>query len=182
MKELSLNILDIVQNSIRADAKLIEIRILESIKENFLKIEIVDDGTGISKEMLKNVTDPYVTSRTTRKVGMGLAFLKQHAELTNGRIEIESTLDKGTKISAFFMLNHIDRQPMGDIAGVMMILIMGNPGIEFIYFYSTDQGDFQMDTREIKDVFEVNSLIDTNLMRDIKSMMSENMKAISAIA
>lgn len=182
MKELSLNILDIVQNSIRAKAKLIEIKIMESVKEDFLKIEISDDGTGISKEMLKNVADPYVTSRTTRKVGMGLAFLKQHTELANGKIDIDSVEGKGTKISAFFRLNHIDRQPMGDIAGVMMILIMGNPGIEFIYFYSTDEGDFQMDTREIKEIFEVNSLIDTDLMRDIKSMLSDNMNSINAIA
>jgi anti-sigma regulatory factor (Ser/Thr protein kinase) len=181
VKELSLNILDIVQNSIRAKANLIEILINESENEDFIKIQISDNGNGIPKEMLKVVTDPYTTSRTTRKVGLGLAFLKQHAEMSDGGVEVESIEGMGTKISASFSLHHVDRQPMGDIAGVIKILIMANPDIDFVYFHKSDNGEFCIDTREIKVLFEVNNLTDNNLMQDVKEMITQNLSCIGAV-
>jgi hypothetical protein len=178
MKELALNILDIVQNSIRAKARQIEILIEESEFRNLLRIMISDDGIGIPPEMLANVVDPYITSRTKRRVGMGLAFLKQHAEFAGGRLKIDSREGKGTKVDACFLLNHIDRQPMGDISGVVKILIVANPLIEFLFKYKTDNGEYEIDSREIKELFEVKDLTDNNLMNDVRNMIMENLKNI----
>jgi len=181
MKELSLNILDIVQNSIRAKALRVDIIVEESEKNNLLRIVIKDDGEGIPKEMLPNVTDPYTTSRTKRNVGMGLAFLRQHAELAGGELKIDSNPGQGTRIDVCFQLNHMDRQPMGDISGVIKILIMANPGIDFFYEHKTDKGEFKIDTVEIKDTFEVNSLTDNNLMEDVKNLIKENLENIGVL-
>jgi anti-sigma regulatory factor (Ser/Thr protein kinase) len=182
MKELALNILDIVQNSIRAKARQIEIQIEESEFRNLLRIVISDDGIGIPPEMLANVVDPYITSRTIRKVGMGLAFLKQHAEFAGGRLKIDSSEGKGTRVETWFLLNHIDRQPMGDISGVVKILIVANPLIEFLFEYKTDIGEFRIDTTEIKEVFKVKDLTDNNLMGDIRGVIEENLKNIGVNA
>ncbi len=178
MKELALNILDIVQNSIGAKADQEEIFIEESRLENSMRIVISDNGSGMRSEILKDVTDPFITSRTTRKVGLGLPFLKQHAEMAGGRLKIESHVGVGTNVEAAFILNHIDRQPMGDISGVIKLLIIANPRIDFLYKHKTDTGEFSLDTREIKHVFEVNDLSDNNLMNDIKSMIKENLSSI----
>lgn len=178
MKELALNILDIVQNSIRAKARQVEIRIEESEFKNLLEILISDDGVGIPPEMLANVVDPYITSRTKRKVGMGLALLKQHAEFAGGRLKIDSQVGKGTWVDARFLLNHIDRQPMGDISGVVKILIVANPLIEFLFVYKTDNGEYRLDTREIKEIFEIKDLTDNKLMEDIRNMILGNLKTI----
>jgi len=178
MKELSLNILDIVQNSIRALARQIGITIMESELNNSMKIIIQDDGDGIPEEMLATVTDPYTTSRTKRKVGLGLPFLRQHAEMAGGGLRIESSEMEGTRVEADFLLNHIDLQPMGDISGVIKLLVMANPLIEFLYEHKTDKGEFKLDTREIKEVFEVSSLTDNSLMEDVRNMISENLKNI----
>ena len=132
MTTIALNILDIVQNSIRADASLINLSINESASSDILEIRIEDDGSGIPAEMLDTVTDPFTTSRTTRKTGFGLALLKHHAELTGGKIDIKSSKGSGTVVTAEFRLSHIDIQPLGDVAGVMIILIAGNPGIDFL--------------------------------------------------
>jgi len=182
MKELSLNILDIAQNSIRAKAGKISIVIEESEKNNSLRITISDDGSGIPAEMLAEVTDPYTTSRTSRKVGLGLPFLKQHAEITGGNLKIESKQGKGTQVEANFVLNHLDRQPMGDISGVIKLLIMANPRLDFFYLYKTDEGEFSIGTPEIKKIFGVNELTDNNLMKDIREMMLENLRNIGAKA
>ncbi len=181
MKELSLNILDIVQNSIRAKAKQINIAIEESELRNSMVIVINDDGTGMSPEMLSNVTDPYTTSRTKRKVGLGLPFLKQHAEQAGGTVTIDSLEGKGTRVHASFVLNHFDRQPLGDISGVIKLLIMANPAIEFIYEHSTDKGEYRIDTKEIKEVLEVKSLTDNDLMKDIQNMILENLENIGVL-
>jgi len=178
MKELALNILDIVQNSIRAKADRVEILIEESKIENIMRIVVSDNGKGIPAELLKDVTDPFTTSRTTRKVGLGLSFLKQHAEMAGGMLKIESHEGIGTNVEASFQLDHIDRQPMGDISGVIKLLIIANPRIEFLYKHKTDLGEFSIDTREIKQVFEVNDLTDNKLMEDVKLLIMENLKSI----
>jgi anti-sigma regulatory factor (Ser/Thr protein kinase) len=180
MKELSLNILDIVQNSIRAKAKEIEILIEESEIRNSMQIVIKDNGSGIPEEMLPVVTDPFTTSRTKRRVGMGLAFLRQHAELAGGNLRIDSFEDKGTRVEVKFILNHVDRQPMGDISGVMKILIISNPRIEFVFEYLTDKGKYKIDTREIKKILEVKTLTDYNLMEEVRVIIFENLKFIEA--
>lgn len=152
MKEISLHILDIVQNSIRAQASLIEIRILEDTSHNVLSIQIIDNGTGMDRETLEKVTDPFWTSRTTRKVGLGISLFKVAAERCEGCLRINSEVGKGTEVLAEFQKDHIDRAPLGNISDTVSLLIMTNEDIDFIYTHSFNQQSYELDTREIKKV------------------------------
>jgi hypothetical protein len=180
MKELSLNILDIVQNSIRAKANEISVEINESAVNDLYQIVIKDNGTGIPPEILKDVTDPFVTTRTRRRMGLGLSLLRYHAELTGGRLTIYSTTGAGTEVNAVFSYKHIDRQPLGDIVGVLIILMAGNQEIDFIYHHTTEKGDYRFSSRETKEFLETDTLNDGNLLQDIGRMIGENLKEIEA--
>lgn len=180
MKELSLNILDIVQNSVRARANEISIEVKESIKSDLYHIVITDNGNGIPDEILKNVTDPFVTTRTKRKMGLGLPLLKYHAELTGGGLVVNSRLGKGTEVKATFFYSHIDRQPLGDITGVLTVLLASNREINFIYRHITDKGEYLFSSKETKEYLETNSLTDISLLKQIGSMIKENLKEIEA--
>jgi len=180
MKTLALNILDIVQNSIRAKASMISVEIDESESKELYLITLTDNGTGIPEDILKNVTDPFVTTRTKRKLGLGLPLLKYHAEITGGNLEIASEKGKGTRVCASFINSHFDRQPLGDVSGVLAIMIASNPGIHFSYRHSTDNGEYRFDTAETKTFLEVETLNDTALLEDIKVMINENLKNINA--
>ena len=150
MKDLSLHILDIVQNSIRAKANLIGIEIAEIPDQNQLIITITDDGTGMSAELLQRAIDPFYTSRTTRKVGLGLSLFKQNAEMTGGSFNIESEPSKGTIVTAIFGLNHIDRPVMGDLVDTLLLLICSPDGPDYVFKHQTPSGEFELDTREVK--------------------------------
>jgi anti-sigma regulatory factor (Ser/Thr protein kinase) len=152
MEELSLHILDIAQNSVSAGAKEIGIFIDESISENFLTITITDNGIGMDETLLEKVTDPFVTSRTTRKVGLGLSLFKMAAELTDGKFEIHSKKGVGTTVKAEFTREHIDRPPLGDIGRTITTLIQGNPQIEFVFKYNFEGREFNLHTAEIKEI------------------------------
>lgn len=178
MRELSLNILDIVQNSIRAKATEITIGIEESEIEDMYKIVITDDGTGIPEGMLRDITDPYVTTRTKRRMGLGLPLLKYHAELTGGQLTINSEPGKGTEVKAEFSYFHIDRQPLGDITGVLLLLLAANPGINFTYRHKTDIGEFVFSSNETKEYLEVDTLNERILLGQIGCMLNENLKEI----
>ncbi len=178
MKTLSLNILDIVQNSIRAKATEISIVINESKSEDLFIIKIQDNGLGIKAEMLGKITDPFVTTRTTRNIGMGLSLLKYHANLTGGDLNISSEVNKGTTVVASFSLSHFDRQPLGDISGVLTILIAANPGIEFNYIHKTDTGEYSFSTKETKEFLEIGILNGYELLNMIGTMISSNLKEI----
>jgi hypothetical protein len=180
MKELSLNILDIVQNSIRAKADEISVEINESAYNDFYEIVIKDNGTGISPELLKNVTDPFVTTRTRRRMGLGLSLLKYHAELTGGTLKINSSEGTGTEVKAIFSYKHIDRQPLGDIVGVLVILMAGNQEINFIYHHATVKGDYRFSSGETREFLEIDTLNNANLLREIGRMISENLLEIGA--
>lgn len=180
MKEISLHILDITRNSVRAEAKNIGIDIRESDRTNSLEVEITDDGHGMTREMLDVVEDPFTTSRTTRKVGMGIPLLKQHAEITGGAFSIESEYRSGTKLKARFVKDHIDRQPMGDICGVLKMLLMSEKDIEFVYNHSTDHGIYTFTSKEAKEVLEIKDFSDYQLVNQIAEMIKENLKDIHA--
>ncbi len=152
MTELSLNILDIAQNSVSAKATRIEIKVNESRTENLMLIEIVDNGCGMSEETLKAVQDPFYTSRTTRKVGLGIPFFKLAAELTGGSFELKSELGKGTTVQARFVHDSIDRPPLGDMRETMITLIKCNPELNFIYEHRVDEKKFILDMEEIRSV------------------------------
>ena len=151
MEELSLNILDIVQNSIGANASLIEITIEEDDAANLLTIEVKDNGKGMSDDFLRQVINPFVTTRTTRKVGLGISFIKEAAEITGGSFSISSKLNTGTKLTAVFVKDHIDRQPIGDIAGTTVALVTLNPEIDFSLTYKVNEEQFDFSSREVKE-------------------------------
>ena len=150
MEDLSLHILDIVENSITAGAKKIEIKIIEEKKKDSLTIEITDDGKGMDEKTLKKVMDPFFTTRNTRKVGLGLPFLAQSAEESGGSIKIESEPDKKTTVKATFGYSHIDRKPFGDVGETLKVLIVGNPDINFIFEYQKDGVKNLLDTEGFK--------------------------------
>jgi len=152
MDELSLNILDIAQNSIAADATLVEIEVEESDADDTLIIRVRDDGKGMSEEFVQTVENPFVTTRTTRKVGLGISFMKEAAELTGGSFVIKSKQGAGTLITAEFVKSHIDRQPVGDLTGTMVALITLNPAIDFALQYKVDGNEFAFSTQEAKEI------------------------------
>ena len=139
MKEISLHIMDIVQNSITANAALIELFLNIQRCKNRLSIIIKDNGKGMSKEMVASVTSPFVTTRTTRKVGLGIPLFKAGAENAGGMFEISSELGKGTEVKAVYVLDHIDRPPIGDFAGTVHSIIVCNPGIDFVVSVTLDE-------------------------------------------
>lgn len=150
MEDISLHILDIVENSIEAEASEIGIMVDEDIKRDLLTIEIKDNGKGMDEETLKKVFDPFYTTRSVRRVGLGLPLLAQATKESGGTIEIESKVDVGTKIKATFQYSHIDRKPLGDIEKTISTLIVGNPGVDFVYEHIKDGVKFRLDTKEIR--------------------------------
>ena len=178
MKELSLNILDIVQNSVKAEAKLIEVEINESEKNNLLTIKIKDNGFGIEKDMIEKIQDPFTTSRTTRKVGLGISFFKMAAEQSFGNLVIESEVKVGTVLTATFQLDNIDRAPLGDIEGTISMLILVNPEIDFIFRYIKDES-YTLDTREIRNVIGAIPITDLSIIKWIEDDIKENLKLLN---
>jgi len=151
MDELSLNILDIAQNSIAAEATLVEIDVNEDYLSDRITICVKDNGKGMSEEFLKIVEDPFITTRTTRKIGFGISFFKEAAEITGGSLEIISSLGIGTTITAVFILSHIDRQPIGNLSETIITLVTLNPGINFIFRYKVNDDEFIFSTEEVKE-------------------------------
>lgn len=152
MTELSLHILDIVKNSTKAGATLVEVAIDESMKRNILEITITDNGCGMDKEFLSKVTDPFKTTRTTRKVGIGLSLFKNAAELTGGSFDITSEVGRGTVVKAAFVHDSIDRQPLGDMASTMVTLIGGSENTDFVYRHDFDGKTFEFSTIQVKEI------------------------------
>ena len=158
MKELSLNILDITENSVKAGASLTEILIEEN--DETLLLRITDDGCGMSEETVKTVQNPFYTTRTTRKVGLGIPLLKLAAEQTGGHIRITSaTAEKagdshGTVVEAVFFKNHLDYTPLGDIVSTVITLIQGHPNTDFLFTHKKGQNEVCLDTRELRSVLE----------------------------
>ncbi|TET47342.1 ATP-binding protein [candidate division TA06 bacterium] len=135
MEDISLHILDIVENSIAVSASRVEITVVEDMEKDLLLVEIKDNGQGMSEERLEKVLDPFFTTKSVRKVGLGLPLLAQAARQSGGDIEIESKVGIGTRVKATFQHSHPDRKPLGDIPETMRILRAGNPDIEFVYKY-----------------------------------------------
>ncbi|NMB01884.1 MAG: ATP-binding protein [Firmicutes bacterium] len=150
MRELSLHILDIAQNSIAASASLVEIRINEDPARDLLIIEIYDNGQGIAEKQLAQITDPFFTSRTTREVGLGLALFAQAAARANGSLKVDSTVGEGTRVLATFSHSHLDRAPLGDLVGTLLGLIVLNPEIDVVYQHNYNDKTLLIDTRRIK--------------------------------
>lgn len=175
MKEVALHVLDIAENGTTAGAGIIRISIDEARMNDRLEIIVQDDGNGILPEKLVQVTDPFVTTRTTRRVGLGLSLLEAAARRCGGRMTIESGAGEGTRVTAVFQYNHIDRAPMGDMAGTLTTLIAGHPDVDFIYTHRVDGDDFTLDTREIRKEAGTGSLEGPRVIHILKDLIDRSL-------
>ena len=178
MRELSLNVMDVAQNSVRAEATVVRITVTESDKDDRLTIEIADNGCGMTQEQVQQVIDPFFTTRTTRKVGLGVPLFKLSAEQTGGSFDIHSEKGKGTVTTAAYVKSHVDMTPLGDINSTVKILIQCNPDIDFVYTCTTDNGSFTLDTRELREVLGDVSLDTPDVLEWIADYLEENTKSI----
>lgn len=174
MNELSLHILDICENSIKADATLVTLEIIKDTSKKQLTIRVTDNGKGMDEQTLKRVTDPFYTTRTTRNVGMGISLFKMAAELTGGSLIIESKQGLGTTVTTTFMYEHIDCAPLGTIEDTIISLI-SQGGFDLIYTHAIDQREFQLNTIDLKEVLDGMPLTDTNIILWIKNNIKEGL-------
>lgn len=173
MKELSLHLLDVAKNSVAAGAKHVSITLDEGA-DGWLTIAIADDGRGMAPEFLARVTDPFTTTRTTRKVGLGLPLLRLTAEQTGGSLSIDSTLGVGTTLTARFQRRHLDCPPLGDLPGAVALLIQGSPEIELTYRHTTPKGEAALSTAELRDILgEDISLAEPEVFAWIQDYLTE---------
>ncbi len=177
MKDLSLNLLDIAENSVKAGATLT--RLLLTQEGDTLIFEVVDDGCGMTEEILKGVVDPFYTTRTTRKVGMGLPLLRMAAEQTGGTMEVESRHvdthpeDHGTKVTAVFHTDHIDCPPVGDMVATVTTLIQGHPDTDFLFIHSVDGNVVELDTRQLREILGEVSLAEYEVLQWITGFLQD---------
>ena len=175
MKELSLHILDVAKNSVKAGASLTEIAVSTS-NDGIMTVKIKDNGCGMTEEALSRVTDPFYTTRTTRKVGLGLPLFRMAAEQTGGGLKIVSSTERGksgTEVTVTFDTKSIDCMPMGDIISTVCILVAGSPEVDFVFTDETEQRKVSLDTRELRAVLgEDISLAEP----EIQAWMSEYLK------
>jgi hypothetical protein len=178
LRELALHILDIAENSISAGADKIKITVDERLGDDFLEIMIEDNGKGMDAETINKITDPFITSRTTRKVGLGIPFLKAAAESCNGTFTIKSIVGKGTTVQAGFKHSHIDRMPLGDISGTLQALVIGTPEVNWVFEYKVVEDCFVFDDQPIKDTLDGVPLSEPSVMKFIREMLDEGILAV----
>lgn len=179
MLELSMHILDIAENSIRAAAKFIEICIKEDISGDTLTVEIADDGKGMNPTSASRVLDPFFTTRKVRNVGLGLPLFEQAAKTAGGHLSLTTEEGNGTHVLAVFKNSHIDRQPLGSMSDTIIALVAGNPDIDFLYTQEKDGRAFTLDTREMRKELDGVSLSNARALRFIKEFIEEGLKEIA---
>ena len=182
MRELSLHISDILENSRVAGASLIQLGIKEDMKRDRLEITITDNGRGMEKELAERVFDPFVTSRTCRKVGLGLPLLKAAAQRSNGDVEIRSEVGKGTSVSSVFQHTHIDRAPLGNIVDSLVVFLAANPELDLVYTHEVDGRNFILDTRELREELEGVPLNTPSVLNWIRKYLREGLQEIKSSA
>jgi len=178
LEDLSLHILDIVENAIAARAKRIEILVVEEPREDRLTIEIRDDGIGMDEEVSQKAVDPFFTTRSSRRVGLGLSFMAQAAQEAGGSLRIESELGKGTKVTASFQYHHIDRKPLGSMVETVMTLLFGNPELEIFYNHKKEGKSFALSSSWVKNYFKDRPLIDPEVIQWVERHLKEGLKQI----
>ncbi len=178
MREIALHLLDVINNSISAGAKNIRLEIVEDYRTDQLNLKITDDGKGIDPETLKRIVDPFYTTRTTRRVGLGIPLLKLAAESCNGSLKIDSEVGVGTVVSVSFQHSHIDRMPLGDIATTMLELVVGTPDVHWTMMYRINDKVFEFDDAEIKAVLEGVPLSDPDVIRFLRQYLKDGIEEI----
>lgn len=180
MNELSLYILDLTENSIQADSTMVNLTINEDSELDLLNILLVDDGRGMSEETLKKVTDPFFTTRTTRKVGLGIPLFKELCELCEGSFDITSTVGVGTKIDAKFKLSSIDLPPIGNIVDTFYALAANEENVDIEFTYIKNKKEFKINTKEIKEILDGVPLNEPVVMDWIKDFVTNGLREINA--
>lgn len=173
MREISLHILDIVQNSLAAGATKVKISLLELFQNNSLIVEIEDNGRGMDEKEVKKALDPFYTTRLTRRVGLGLPLLLANAQACGGGLRIESQPGKGTVVKAEFQLDHIDRPPVGDMVSTLLTLIAGSPQVDFFYYRQRNEKSFIFQTSEVKDILQGTSLKHPEILSWLRDYLTE---------
>lgn len=179
MTEISLNILDVAENSVKAKATFIKLTVSADYNKNLLTVVIDDNGCGMTEEQIKRVTDPFYTTRTTRKVGLGVPFFKSAAEGAGGSFNIASEVGKGTVVTASFELDNIDRMPLGDICATVHTLVTMHEDIDFLFTYKVDEKGFVLDTREFREILGDISFKSFEVSNYIKDYLKENLTAVN---
>jgi len=178
LRELTLHLLDIAANSVSALSQNIHIEVVEDTLQDRLFMSVKDDGKGMDKEMVQKVVDPFVTSRTTRKVGLGIPLLKAAAESCNGWFKIESEPGKGTLVEVEFQHSHIDRMPLGDLPSTILTLIIGTPEVHWTFRYGFNNKEFLFDDAPIKKELEGVPLSDPLVISFLREYLAEGIHAI----
>lgn len=178
MEDLSLHILDIVENAISAKAKRIDILVIEEPKEDQFVIEIKDDGIGMDEEVSQKAIDPFFTTRTSRKVGLGLSLMAQAAQEAGGMLRIESELGKGTKVIATFQYHHIDRKPLGSMIETMTTLFLGNSELDISYTHQKEGKSYVLKSQGLKKRFKDRPLTDPEVIQWLRKYLKEGLAQI----
>jgi hypothetical protein len=173
MRELSLHLLDIAENSVAAGARNIFLRVCEDLSGDRMMLSVQDDGKGMDTETAARIVDPFVTSRTTRKVGLGLPLLKEAAEFCNGYLRINSTVGRGTLVEVALQHSHIDRMPLGDLASTIITLMVSAPEIHWIFEYQVDQECFRLDDAPLKQELEGIPLSDPLVLGYLRDLINQ---------
>ena len=180
MPDISLNVLDVAENSVRAKASRIEITVTADSVKDTLTIVIADNGCGMSPEMVERVTDPFFTTRKTRRVGLGVPFFKMAAEMSGGSFSIKSEVGIGTTVTAVFGLSHMDRMPLGDMASTMHQLITMHEEISYCYRYRYDDDSFELDTDAFREILGDVSFAEPEVSSYIREYLAENSAEVTA--
>ncbi len=178
MRELSLHILDIAQNSIKAEAETLRIAIIEELSEDKLVIKIKDDGIGMDSETVQKVIDPFFTSRTTRKVGLGIPLFKSSAEGCDGRFEIKSQLGMGTEIIAEFKHSHIDRVPLGNMPETIVTILNACDHMDLVYTHCYNGNRFTLNSKEIKKLLDGVPISNIDVIKWLRDYIKEGLNEI----
>lgn len=182
MRELALHLLDIAENSISAKADTIRIHVEENHTTDRLRMSVEDNGKGMSAEMVARVTDPFVTSRTTRKVGLGIPLLKAAAEACQGELTIQSAVGKGTCVTVEFQQSHIDRMPMGNLASTILTLVVGSPEVHWIFTYTVDGKTFEFDDQPVKETLDGVPLSDPSILVFLRDTLETGIAELNGTA
>ncbi len=178
MREIALHILDIAENSVAAGASEVRISVVEDVQADRLRVAVSDNGRGMDEDLLERVTDPFVTSRTTRKVGLGIPLLKAAAEACNGHLRIASAVGKGTHLEAEFQRSHIDRMPLGDLAGTVLTLVVGHPHVHWVFDYRVGDAEFNFDDEPIKRELDGVPLTEPAILAFVREMLREGVDSV----
>lgn len=178
MRELTLHLLDIAANSVSALSQNIYIEVVEDTIQDRLYMSVKDDGKGMDAEMVKKVVDPFVTTRTTRKVGLGIPLLKAAAESCNGWFKIESELGKGTQVEVEFQRSHIDRMPLGDLSTTILTMIIGSPEVHWTFRYRFNQDEFFFNDEPVKKELDGVPLSDPMVISFLRDYIAEGIHSI----